>query len=974
MGAKSSIPRLEITLFGPLQVRLSGQPVAFRTDAERALLAILAAAQGIPQRRDTLAALLSPDRPDVEALTYLRNRLARLREALADREPLSPWFAVDRKQIALRSGTAVLVDLAQFAQHLAAVEGHAHRELAGCPTCLDQLRSAVGLIHGELLAGLNFASEPWQTWVAAQREHYQLQALAAMTLLRDALLVRGEWVAMLAIAQRQLQLEPWLESAHRASMLAHQQLGDRSAAVAQFEQCARVLQAEFGTAPEAATQQLRQQILEQRPFSTGKTLRPNNLPLSIGRFFGREVEQAQLLQRLVDPNQRLISIVGAGGMGKTRLALEVARQLVHSFPDGVWLVPLDASHHTAEQIEQAIGEALELMPEGRPLTGDQVLALLRDKRILLILDNCELALDALAFAPTWLRRAPHLAILATSREPLRFAAEAVLLLHSLSIGDAEPGVAEALFAERAAAAHNAFALSEANLAEVRAICALVDGAPLGIKLAAAWARRRSLGQIRDAISHSLDFLSTHLRDADPRHHSMRAVFETSWQLLDPQEQAALAALAVFPATFTVAAAAAVAGAELHHLDALCEKSLLQQLHTSERYHLHSLLRQFAADKLGMRAARLDQAFVAYFAQFARLHAADYSALQPEWRNLSAAVAKGHALAAWPRVLELLELLDEPWFRQIRFGELREALILAVDAAAAMRNPLALARILLRLGELELEQNAYTASETHLAAALQQLTRLENGQGIAQCHYLLARLRMEQADDAQALALSEAARHIFEQEQDWLGVARTLNLSALCHMKQHTDHAQARISLERSVALQRALPPSATFVEALRYLARLKSRDRELASAEQDLSEATAISRDLHDLGEHAAVLFDRVVLYRRQGRLEAALACGVEALKQFKTFGSLRWEGLVQTQLAIVHQARHEYDQALVLFTSALQIFEELGDRYEQAYGQFYLFRLHAVGGNTAQSLHAREQALQLNVQLQDPQLAEWLA
>ena len=961
-------------MLGPLQVRLAGAAAAFRTDAERALLAYLAAHQGRAQRRDTLAGLLAPDRPDAEALTYLRNRLARLRDAIGDEHAAPPWLGIDRKQIALRSGDDIAVDLAAFERRVAAAEAHAHRELAGCPTCLTRLDEAVALVRGELLAGLNFASDTWQTWLAAQREHYAQRALAAMTLLREARLARGEWAAALAIALRQLALEPWLEAAHRAAMFAHAQLGDRNAALAQFERCEKTLWGELGAEPEAETVRLRERIFDGAPLAAGRASAPDNLPQQSGVFFGRETEQAQLLERLVDPRYRLITIAGAGGIGKTRLSIEAGQQARASFPDGVWFVALHAINGGAEQIQIAVGEAAGLAQGGKQLSGEQVLATLRHRRALLIFDNCEAALGALAFLPEWLRRAPQIAVLATSREPLNFAAESVVLLGGLPTGTAGLGAAEAMFAERGRMARDDFAVAGENVPQVRAICALVDGSPLGIALAAAWVRRRSLAQIRDEISRSLDFLSTRLRDADPRHRSMRAVFEASWRQLAPEEQAALAALSVFPATFTADAAHAVAGATQATLDALCEKSLLQQQHGPGRFHLHSLLRQFAADMLAEQTPATDRAFALYFHDLARARRDDYAGLQPEWHNFAAAIGKAHALALWPALLGIVQALDEAWFRQIRFADMRAALALALDAARALRDEAALARTLLRLGEIEMELNSYAEAAARLAEGVRQFTRLEDGLGIARSKYFLSRIHMEQAQDAQAIALSSEAQRIFQAESDWLGVARTLNLIALCHMKQNPDFAAARAHLARSVAIQRGFPPSGTYVEALRYLARVESIFEDYAAAELCLLEAADVSRALRDLGEYAAVLFDRLVLHRRQNQLDAALRVGTQCLELFQKLGSLRWEALVKTQLAVVQQARQQPAQALELFSAGLEIFADLGDLYEQAYSHYYLYKLHAELGANEESQQFKQQALRLNQLLRDPQLGARLA
>lgn len=970
---------LHIALLGSFHVSINNQPVPFRTDAERALLAYLAAHQGTPQRRDTLATLLSPDRNDSDALTYLRNRLTRLRSAIHDDQAAPSWLNIDRKAIALRTGDDIVIDITQFEAHLAAVERHAHRQLAACPTCLAQLTAAVELVRGEFLAGLNFPSDTWEAWIVAEREHLRQRALQAMSLLRDARVEQGDWSGVLAIAQRQLALEPWLEAAHRAAMLAHHQLGERTAALAQYEQCAALLWEELGVEPEAETAALQQRLWADEVEKISTTSIPDNLPHQLGRFVGRVGEQERLLQRLADPDVRLLTIVGTGGVGKTRLALEVGQAIKANFPDGVWFVALDGMMGDAEQIKIAIGESAGLGQGEQLLTGAQVLTLLRNKAILLILDNCESVLDDLGFLGGWLGRAPGVVVLATSREPLNLQAESVFVLAGLPVGEitlkgGDGGEAEALFVEWARRADAAFICSSENLPQVRQICQLVDGLPLGIALAAGWVRRRSLTQIIASIEQSLDFLSTQLRDVDPRHRSMRAVFETSWQMLDGEEQAILAALAIFPANFTAEAAAQVAGAQLFDLDAFCEKSLLQQQQGLERYSLHSLVRQFAGEKSRARTAEIEEAFGDYYYHFAHSHRTNYTALQPEWHNFAAALTKAHAAGAWQRLLDFVAVLDEPWFRQIRFTEMRAGLALALDAAMRLADEAAHTRILLRLGEVEIEQNEYDAAEAHLNAAYDHFLRLESGTGIAHANYLLGRIQHERAQNEEALQRFAESKRIFEQEADWLGVAKSLNLMALCHMKQDPDFPTAHAYLTESVAIQKDLAPSATYVEALRYLGRIHGIFGDESAAERCLVDATDISYTLHDMGEYAAVLFDRIVLCRRRNQLDTALQFGAECLEHVQQLGSLRWVALVKMQLAIVHQCKEEHEAALPLLLEGLEIFHELDDRYEQAYSYYYLHKAYTAIGATEQSVRAGQEALWLNATLQDPQLQSALA
>ncbi|MCA9982232.1 MAG: hypothetical protein KDD89_15415, partial [Anaerolineales bacterium] len=402
-----------------------------------------------------------------------------------------------------------------------------------------------------------------------------------------------------------------------------------------------------------------------------------------------------------------------------------------------------------------------------------------------------------------------------------------------------------LFAERAQMARDDFALTDETLPQVRHICQLVDGSPLGIALAAAWVRRRSLAQIGAGIAQSLDFLTTRLRDVDQRHRSMRAVFEASWALLAADEQAVLAALSIFPASFDADAAQAIAGAGLFELDGLCEKSLVQQDAAAERYSLHSLVRQFAAEKLGegtAAVADIDRAFVAYFYQFAQTERDNYEALQPEWRNLDTAVSKAHALADWATVLGLVAALDEPWFRQIRFAEMRAGLRLAVAAAEQVGDEAALARWLLRLGEVEVELNDYGAAAEHLARAERWLLRLEDGLGLAQVKYLHGRVQVEQGQSEPAQQHLAEAKRLYEAEEAWADVAKTLNLSALCHLTYSIDLQLARTKLEQSLAVQSQLAPSIVYVEALRYLARIEGVFEAYEQAEAHLREAADVAQ------------------------------------------------------------------------------------------------------------------------------------
>ena len=282
-------------------------------------------------------------------------------------------------------------------------------------------------------------------------------------------------------------------------------------------------------------------------------------------------------------------------------------------------------------------------------------------------------------------------------------------------------------------------------------------------------------------------------------------------------------------------------------------------------------------------------------------------------------------------------------------------------------------MLLRLGEIETELNDYAAAEAHLADAMRRLMRLEDSLGIAQGKYLYGRIKTEQAQNDEALTLFTDAKRIFEEEENWLGIAKNLNLMAFCHMKLSSDYQTAHALLEQSISLQRQMPLSSTYIESLRNLARIKINLGDYASAEGCLVEATTISLKQQDIGEYAAVLFERTILCRRQDQIDAALHFGCESLDHFRRLGSLRWEGLVKMQLAILHQAKENFEQALSLFHDSQQLFEHLGDMHEQAYAYCFLYKLYDKIGKREQSRLSKQQAVQLNTILNDPELAKRL-
>ncbi len=339
----------------------------------------------------------------------------------------------------------------------------------------------------------------------------------------------------------------------------------------------------------------------------------HNLPPQPTPFVGREPEVQELVNLLNDADCRLLTLVGPGGMGKTRLALEVASRQIDEFKYGVRFVGLAGVTGT-EFMVTAVADALNFTFPNQDDPKGQLLTFLREKELLLIMDNFEHLIDGAELVADILTAAPKLKVLATSRESLNLWEEWLRPILGMrypendSTEEIDPYSAVKLFADRAKRVRGGFSL-EAALPNIIRICQLVEGMPLGIELAATWLKVLSPEQIVAEIESNFDFLSTSMRNIEERHRSLRAVFDYSWQLLTEHEQRVFKRLSVFRGSFNRQAAERIAGASLMTLTNLVNKSLLHEGGTAVsdntttttgskyRYTMHELLRQYAADRL-----------------------------------------------------------------------------------------------------------------------------------------------------------------------------------------------------------------------------------------------------------------------------------------------------------------------------------------------------------------------------------------
>jgi len=795
---------LRLEVLGGLRIKLDGVSIADQLPQKgRALLSYLAVERG-EHPRGALAALLWGEFSEADAATNLRQALTYLRRTV------NHYLIVTRHTIAFDANRPYWLDSEAFEQQLA-------EPMADCDA--DRLRAAVELYRGDFLAGFTLRDAPaFDEWATLQRERLRIKALHALHTLVQHDLARGDYAAGIAHTVRLLALDPWREEAHRQLMWLYIRTGQRSAALAQYQACRRVLQQELGVEPMAETTALYERI------KAAQAVRSHPVPLFATPFVGRAAEKAELARCLATPASRLATIVGPGGIGKTRLALEMAAEWSERFLHGVRLVTL-ASISSADLLVAAISTALGCSLRGAHDQQALICEYLADKDMLLVLDNFEQLVDGGAdVLAELLRHAPEVKFVVTSRERLQLHDERLIELGGLEVppatdADAETWSAVELFVQSARKLRPDFALGTADKPAVARICRLVEGMPLGIELAAAWTRLLSCEQIAAEIERSVEFLSTSLRDVPARHQSIRTVIDHSWRLLTAEESAVMRRLAVFRGGFTREAAAQVAGASLALLRTLVDQSLIRTHNSAQgapRYHLHELVRQYALEQLdasGEGDAVRDQhlRFFLRLAEAAEPHLSDdeqqgwLEQLDNERDNMRAALA-------WPlhdgRSDERAELgarlagaLWRFWWVRTDLIEGRRWLEAVVDND---RIPGAIrAKALHGAGVLAHEQGEYAQARAWYERSLALRRALGDQRGIAASLNSLGVVALDEGDYDRARSLYEESLALKRQLGDRRGIAYSLGNLGLVASAQG-DYSFAQTLYEEALALCRAL--------------------------------------------------------------------------------------------------------------------------------------------------------------------------
>jgi len=889
-GVRDRPQPLRIELLGAFRIHIGARPVpdtAWRLRKAQNLVKLLALAPDHRLHREQALETLWPDHDPAAAANNLHRALHAIRRtlepALAPAAP-STYLRLRGDTLALAPHPAPWIDTAAFQ-----TAGEIARRW-GDPALYEE---ALALYTGDLLP-----EDPYEDWAAGRREQLRglyVELLGEVAGLYDA---AGAYAEAIGALERVVAREPGHEEAHAGLMRLYALLGQRYQALRQYQALRAALRRELDVAPGRESERLYCDILAGRfpdgrrdtptpALDRGETGAPrvtagaagivqdrperalgleqgtprvveaaeavdsaaragmSAAPISSpALFIGRERELGTVTALLTDA--RLLTLTGAGGCGKTRLALEAAARVRDAYPDGVRVVEL-ASLADPALVPQAVAVALGVREEpGRPLP-DTLIDALRPTQMLVTLDNCEhLAAACARLAATLLAGCPGLRILVTSRQPVGVAGETVWRVPSLAVPDPErlPPFDELagydavrLFVERARAARPDFALTPGNALEVVRVCLRLDGIPLAIELAAVWIRVLAVESLLARLDDVFDLLVTGEAAALPRHHALRATMDWSYGLLDERERLLWRRLAVFAGGWTLEAAEDICAgrnegldegaglarrAVLHALARLVDASVVvvEARDDGVRYRLLETVRQYGAEKA--REAGEDVAL-------RRRHAAWYLALaeraEPElagpeqgsWLdrlerehdNLRAALDQAVRAGEWETGVRLAGSLATFWLTRGYIGEGRRRLTEALSGGARGATPSATvtaatrAKALMGVGMLTIEQGDYAEAAALLDEAMTLRQGMGDERGLAESLKALGNVAHYQGNEARAVSLWERSLALRRALGDATGVAEVLhNIGVVAYYEG--DYARAIRLLEESLGIRRGL--------------------------------------------------------------------------------------------------------------------------------------------------------------------------
>lgn len=950
------VPPLRIELLGRFRVAVGPRMVAdtaWHLRKSQSLVKLLALAPGHRVHREQLEEALWPGFPPAAAANNLYRALHFARRAIDPAAPArGPYLHLRDEIVVLAPADRLWIDVEAFES--AATAARQRQDAAAYHAALD-------LYAGELLPDDRFAE-----WTEQHRETLRAQFLALLVELAALHEARADYPAAIAALERAIGQEPAHEAAHVGLMRIHAAMGQRHQALRQYQRLAHALREALDAEPDVATEHLYREIRAGRTAAV--QLAPaaparvrDNLPSSLTSFVGRERE-ITVVRRLIGES-RLLTLTGPGGCGKTRLALCAAADLAAApsphwppdFPHGVWFIEL-AALADPKIVPQAITTVLGLSEvPGQPLV-ETLVAYLRDKRLLLVLDNCEhLVTACAALAEALLRACPLLRLLATSREPLGCPGETTWRVPPLILPDLRnlpptERLAECeavrLFVERTRSSQPDFTLTDQNAAAVAEVCRRLDGLPLAIELAAARVELLGVAGLAAHLDDRFRLLTRSHRGAPPRQQTLRAAIDWSYDLLDELERALWRRLAVFTGGFTLEPAEAVCAGDriaasdvLPLLAALVDKSLVgvDERPGATRYSLLETIRQYGDEKLEA--------------------AGEAAALRTRHRDWCVALAEeGERELRGPR--------SEPWMERLdqELPNLRAALDWSHDDAGGAAAEI---RLFAGLGQFFCIRGYFSEGRERAVHALARLDEvsplvaasgciveglsgwirgefthakgwLERGLPLARASGEpwwiagaiggLGVVSADLGDNERALAMCQEALTLYGELGDEWGLAW-----AHCGLARvargQGDYARAAALYEEALVHARQVANDTTIAYTLQHLGLTRQLQGDYARATAAYEAAQALWQKLSSQQGIAQSLTHLGLLARLEGDFARAAAIGEQALALWREMGARLYVTPVLHLLGAVAHEQGDDERAATCFAESLTICQDADHR-----------------------------------------------
>ena len=958
---------LTLTLFGHFRATHNHEPFTFPTQSVAALVAYLCLEQNTPQPRAHISTLLWPDSTDEQGRRNLRQVLFRLRQVVPDTADGHPLFLTTNDTLQWNPAYPTQTDVFQFEAHMAQAEPFLHTPLSETPyPALAPLQAAVDLCPANLLLGFDLLNDLYAEWLQQWRTKYQRQALLGLARLAELYGRAGQPRQMEKLARQQLALNPEREEAHHQLIQACVAQGEYTAALTQYTTYHTQRQ-EDGLEPSPALRQLHhlanQLRLGQLPPPPPI---PHNLPPEETPFYGRQPELDDLLLWLVAPNQRLLTLKGLGGMGKTRLALAAARRLARpwhtiptSFPGGVWFTSLaDVQTDDEETVAEAIVQSCGWPAKQEEAALTAAIRYLSGKPHLLVLDNLEHLPGMAQFVLALLTAVPTLTILATSRHPLGLQREVVRQIHGLPIPKHDRDMAVpsvTLLMERIQRVDSGFRLTPAVAPDLVRICRTLDGWPLALELAAGWAEVMYPHEIAERVAGNMAALHTAVPDLPPRHRSMEAVLAGSYTLLTPVQQRILAGFALFRGGATAEAAEQILQATAEDMALLVRRALLQE--QEGRYTIHELVRQFALTMLAKMEDKMsiEQAHAGYYLHLLTTLESDLHGLSPlpalhqlrsERENIYGAwhwaVAQGEyealtaALPNLTRFYNMMGLLREgeallretrPHITQpslshdlrlahaglcLRLGHYDTArTLLTTSPAFEQLSPTQQLQTHLHWGKLYILQGRFPESTQKYQEGLALARTEQHQEGIVSCLVELGVLSdYEEQYEAEVTTLAESLTDLWLQRSAY----SFLGAVSIRHGRYQNTCTYWQKSLDISLALE-------DWYSVASYYNNLGDAFREFgkfAEAEASFQQATTLAQSLHNEITQMAILEGWARLDVVRGEYHQAVERAQETIRLAKLYDRQFVEQLGLSCLGHAYAGLGMWTEAEAAYTQAL--------------------------------------------------------